>query len=150
MWLYNEKELYECDIPDNVFGFVYRITHIPTKKFYIGKKQMFSTLTKKIGKRELETIRQGRKDSGVSGRLPVKKKVIKESDWKSYFGSNSWIKSKISEGYQSEFVREIIKFCISKKQLTYWELVYQIKYDVLNNELSLNDNILGKFFRKDI
>ncbi len=29
------------DFPDNTFGFVYRVTHIPTGKSYIGKKVLY-------------------------------------------------------------------------------------------------------------
>jgi hypothetical protein len=39
--------------------------------------------------------------------------------------------------------------CPTKKQLTYAELFYQIQYNVLVVD-SYNDNILGKFYRKDL
>ena len=45
---------------------------------------------------------------------------------------------------------EILRFCSSKKSLTYYELQEQFSHDVLGDELALNDNLLGKFFRKDL
>ena len=45
---------------------------------------------------------------------------------------------------------KILKFCKNKKALTYYELQEQFSHDVLADELSLNDNLLGKFFRKDL
>jgi hypothetical protein len=45
---------------------------------------------------------------------------------------------------------EILRFCSNKKSLTYYELQEQFSHDVLGDELALNDNLLGKFFRKDL
>ena len=45
---------------------------------------------------------------------------------------------------------EILRFCKGKKALTYYELQEQFSHNVLGDELSLNDNLLGKFFRKDL
>jgi len=44
----------------------------------------------------------------------------------------------------------ILRFCSNKKSLTYYELQEQFAHDVLADECSLNDNLLGKFFRKDL
>ena len=44
----------------------------------------------------------------------------------------------------------IIRFCKTKKALTYYELEEQIKHNVLYESHCFNDNILGKFFRKDL
>ena len=45
---------------------------------------------------------------------------------------------------------KILRFCKTKKALTYYELQEQFSHNVLGDELSLNDNLLGKFFRKDL
>ena len=149
-WLYNGVEISESDIPDNSIGFVYKIIHIPTNKFYIGKKSLSSKRNVKIGKRELQRMKEERKDLGISGRLPIKKTVIKSSDWIDYYSSQDWIKEEVKNGNQFQFSREIIQFCTSKKALSYWEVYWQFKYDVLSNEQSLNSNIAGKFYRKDL
>ena len=75
---------------------------------------------------------------------------MKESDWQKYYGSHSQIKELIKEGKQKEFEREILHLADSKKLLTYYEVKYQMVYQVLEKpEEFFNDNILGKFYRKD-
>ena len=75
---------------------------------------------------------------------------MKESDWTKYYGSHSEIKELIKEGKQEEFEREILQLADSKKLLTYYEVKYQMLYQVLEKpEEFFNDNILGKFYRKD-
>lgn len=131
-WLHNGKEVTEEMVPDGAIGFVYVITHIPTNRFYIGKKSLTAT-------RRLKPLKG-----------KVRKRVVrKASDWEKYYSSNEWIKEQIKEGKSEEFRREIIEFCYSKKALSYLEVYYQFKHNVLSNENSINENILGKFFRKD-
>ncbi len=149
-WIFADKLVTVDDIPENAHGFIYRIVHIPTGRFYIGKKSLTSSRTKKIGKRELVKIKEERKANGISGRLPSKRVVKSDSDWMDYFSSNDWIKGEVKAGKSEEFSREILQFCNSKKNLSYWETYWQFHYDVLNNENSLNDNIGGRFYRKDV
>ena len=129
--------------PENCIGFVYKITHIQTEKFYIGRKSLYSNIKKKLTKKELSEL------SGP-GRKPTKKLVTSESNWMVYWGSNKGILQEIKEEGTSIFRREILKFCYNKKQLTYWELHYQCVESVLLTDKSYNDNILAKFFRKDL
>ena len=149
-WLYENKEITEEVIPEEAAGFVYKITHIPTGKYYIGKKSLESVRTVKIGKRELEKIKEERKAAGIGGRAPVKKKVRKVSDWSTYYSSNEWIREQVKEGNASDFQREIIQFCNSKKSLSYYEVYWMFKYDILSDDNCLNGNISGKFYRKDL
>ena len=38
-WIYKGKVITEIsDMPENTFGFIYEVTHIPTGKKYLGKK----------------------------------------------------------------------------------------------------------------
>jgi hypothetical protein len=129
--------------PENCIGFIYRITNIQTGKFYIGRKSLYSNIKKKLTKKELSEL------SGP-GRKPTKKLVTSESNWMDYWGSNKGILQEIKEEGTSMFRREILKFCFNKKQLTYWELHYQCVENVLLTDKSYNDNILAKFFRKDL
>jgi hypothetical protein len=149
-WLWQGNIVTENDIPEEAVGFVYMITHIPTGKYYIGKKSLQSVRTVKIGKRELQKLKEERKAAGIGGRAPLKKKVRKVSDWGTYYSSNDWIKEQIKDGNASDFQREIIQFCNSKKSLSYYEVYWQFKHNVLSDENSLNSNILGKFFPKDL
>ncbi len=80
------------------------------------------------------------------GKKPTKKQVIKESDWKTYYGSASEIKSLPKD----EMKRYVLMLCKTKKQLTYCETKYLFQYNVLEDDRFINDNILGKFYRKDL
>ncbi len=82
------------------------------------------------------------------GRKATTKKVQKESDWVTYWGSNKEILAEIKSNGNLAFQRDIIKIVNTKKELTYWELHYQCQYNVLLVD-SYNDNILGKFFKRD-
>ena len=138
-WLYKNKEINEIsDLPNNAFGFVYQTTHLPTNKKYIGKKSLMYNLKKKLGKKE-KALWEGK------GRPPVYKRVLKESDWKTYYGSHSFIK----EANKEDLTREILEIAYHKKELTYLECKYQFTLGVLESRSYLNDNILGKFFDKD-
>jgi hypothetical protein len=149
-WLWNGNDVTEDVIPESAVGFVYLIEHIPSGKYYIGKKSLESVRNVKIGKRELIKIKEERKAAGIGGRAPLKKKVRKASDWEKYYSSNEWINEQVKEGKQDEFKRQIIQFCNSKKSLSYYEVYWMFKYDVLSDTNSLNGNILGKFYSKDL
>ena len=138
-WLYNNKEINKIsDLPNNAFGFVYQTTHLPTNKKYIGKKSLMYNLKKKLGKKE-KLLWEGK------GRPPIYKRVLKESDWKNYYGSHGFIK----EANEEDLKREILEIAYHKKELTYLECKYQFTLGVLESRSYLNDNILGKFFDKD-
>jgi hypothetical protein len=149
-WLYKEVEVTEDTIPEEAVGFVYKIIHIPSGKYYIGKKSLSSVRTLKLGKRELLKIKEERKANKMPGPAPKKKKVRKASDWETYYSSNEWINEQVKEGKVDEFKREIIQFCNSKKSLSYYEVYWMFKYDVLLDDNCLNGNISGKFYRKDL
>jgi hypothetical protein len=144
MWKYQNGAISDIsEIPYGAFGFVYEVKHIPSGKKYIGRKQLISITTKALGKKELAEI--------TDKRASKKKKVQKESDWKTYYGSHSEIKQLIKEGKKEEFERTIIEFAFAPKHLTYLETKYLFSLGVLENgDVYFNDNILGKFFRKDI
>ena len=136
-WTYNEKQINEIkDLPEGTFGFIYQTTHIPTGKKYIGKKSLIYNLKKKLGKKE-KALLEGK------GRPPTFKRVLKESDWKTYYGSHAFIK----EANNDE--RKILQIAYNKKELTYLECKYQFILEVLESKNYLNDNILGKFFDRD-
>ena len=73
------------------------------------------------------------------------KQVQKESDWKTYYGSHSFIK----EANIGDLERKILQVAFNKKELTYLECKWQFVLEVLETNKYLNDNILGKFFDKD-
>ena len=134
-------ESYE-EFPEGVYGYVYETTHIPTGKKYIGKKTLIYNQKKKLGKKELAAW-NGR------GRPPAFKMVQSESDWKTYYGSHQLIKEEIKNGNQSDFERIILQLAYSKKELTYLENKWLFSMAVLESDLYLNDNIEGRYFKKD-
>jgi hypothetical protein len=142
-WLYEDEEITSIEqFPKNCHGFVYKITNLQNGKIYIGRKILVNTLNKKLTKKELL-------EQTGPGRKPTKKKVVKESNWLSYWGSNKPLLEDIQELGKEKFKREIIKLTFSKKQLTYYELHYQCIFEVLTRD-SYNSNILGKFYPKDL
>jgi hypothetical protein len=122
------------------YGYVYMTVHSKTGRIYIGKKAFQHTTSKKLGKKELAEIPVTR------GKRPSKKTVVKESDWKTYYGSNTEVKSLPKD----ELKRYVLILCRNKKELTYWETKYLFQYNVLEDDRYMNDNILGKFYRKDL
>ena len=140
-WYYQDKLIQEIsDLPEGAFGFIYQTTHLPTGKRYIGKKSLIYNLKKKLGKKELAIIRLEGK-----GRPPTFKRVLKESDWKTYYGSHVFIK----EAHDYDLHRKILQVAYNKKELTYLECKYQFVLEVLEDKQYLNDNILGKFYDRD-
>ena len=134
MWLFGGKAIESVEqMPEGVFGFVYLIIHNPTGKKYIGKKQLMSTRT-------LPPLKGERK----------KRKVIKESNWISYHGSQAEIKELVKTSTPEDFTRRILRYCFTKKELTYREIEEQVLHKVLEDDDFLNSNIQGRFFRKDL
>ena len=122
------------------YGYVYMTVHNKTGRTYIGKKAFQHTTNKKLGKKELAEIPVTR------GKRPTKKSVVKESDWKTYYGSATEIKLCKSE----DMMRHVLRLCRTKKELTYYEAKYLFQYNVLEDRNYINDNILGKFYSKDL
>lgn len=120
------------DMPEDTFGYVYLTSHIPTGKKYIGKKVLYFNRT-------LPPLKGYKR----------KRKVTKESDWKTYYGSHPYIKDIVSNGLQEELEREILMYCNTKKLLTYWENYYLFTNNVLIDDDYFNDNIEGRYYRKD-
>ena len=151
MWKYKDKVI-NCidDMPVGTVGFIYEVEHIPSGKKYLGKKVIYFETNVKIGKREIAKLKEERKAAGIGGRPAAKRKVIKESDWKDYYGSSEKIKKLVKNGKPSDFDKTIIQFVNSKKLLTYYETKYLFMHNVLEAEgVYINDNILSKFYRND-
>jgi len=145
-WLYNKKEITDISqFPSNTFGFVYKVI-TPEGKKYIGKKVLYHNQKKKLTKAELaEQSGRGRKKSF--------RIIQKESDWKKYYGSNKHLKNQITKGEVTleNLQKQIIEIGFNKKHLTYLETKYLFQLEVLEKpDEYYNDNILGKFFTKDL
>ena len=126
-------------------GYIYMTSILDTNRSYIGKKNFFHNTRVKLGKKELAAMPVAR------GKKPSKKLVTKESDWKTYYGSAQEIKDSVKQYPKDRIVRTILRLCKTKKELTYYECKYLFQYGVLEpNNNYINDNILGKFYSKDL
>lgn len=150
-WIYKGKEVERVeDLPEKAYGFIYEITYKPTGEKYLGKKVLYFRRNVKIGKRELEKIKEERKKKKLPGRAPSKKLVVKESDWKKYYGSHKTVKELVKKSKPEEFKREILKVVFEKKHLTYYENKYLFTNEVIEpGSKYFNDNIEGRYFKKD-
>lgn len=102
------------DIPEEIFGFVYRITNLENNKMYIGKK--LCTSVKKL--------------PPLKGKTRKRHKKV-ETDWKTYTGSSPELNEDIKKLGKDKFKFEIIKFCTCKWELSYFEAKAQFEEDVL-------------------
>ena len=142
-WKYKGKEVTSVrQLPEDVKGFIYMLTFSDGKQ-YIGRKSFFSTRKKKFGKKQLANI--------TDKRFKTYETVVTESDWVNYNSSNKAIKEGLKGGEVTLDSREILKLCFSDKQMTYYETQALFCYGVLEHPESFyNDNILGKFFKRDL
>jgi hypothetical protein len=132
MWTYQGKSIQALkDLPTDCVGIIYKIKNITNGKFYIGRKILRN-------KKTLPPLK-GKKR---------KRRLIVESNWKTYTGSCVDLNIDIAKGHEIE--KEIIHLCCTKKQMTYYELKHQLLENVLERDDSYNSNIMGKFFRRDL
>jgi hypothetical protein len=126
-WLY-ENENFED--PQDYWGFVYEIVDTANNRKYIGKKQFYFRKTRML---------KGKK-----------KRILVDSDWKTYFGSNLELNEQVKLHGEEKFIRNIIKLCKSKSECTYWEAKFQFQYDVLLSEEYYNGWISAKVTKKHL
>lgn len=142
-WIYQNKELNsisELPNPEALFGFVYIVRNRKDNKFYIGRKNFYTKRKKNLTKKEKSTDK----------RLKTYKHVVAESNWKTYTGSCVELNEDIATFGSKYFKKEIIHLAYSAKELTYLELEYMFKHNVLRVNNSYNNNIAGKHFRRDL
>jgi hypothetical protein len=145
MWFYKNKKVTSIeDTPEGSFGFVYEIKLEVDGKtmFYVGRKNLYSERNIKLSKRAL--------DARTDKRASKKKKVIKESDWKKYYGSNKKIKELIlKHGLTNlNIKRRILEYAYSDVHLKFLEAKQILCNDLLLKENYLNDNISIKHIGK--
>ena len=122
MWYYKNEEFKLENYPnESLLGFVYQITELDTNKKYIGKKLFYTNRKKKL-----------------KGKV---KRVIAESDWKNYYGSNKKIQFLVEEKGFKAFHREILRLCRSKGECSYWETKLQFDNNVLFRDDYYNEII---------
>ena len=103
-----------CELPENIFGFIYLITNKIDKKHYIGCKMVEKTIKRKP----------------LKGK--TKRRIEKvESNWKDYTGSSTELNKDIERLGKENFKFQIIDFAFSKSHLKLLELIYQLANNVL-------------------
>lgn len=112
-WTHQGEDIAELDLSDYV-AFVYVIEHTETGKRYFGKKR----LRKKIKRKPLK----GKKRSRIA---------YLESDWRDYWGSNDLLLAEVEKLGSSAFTREILRFCKTLAESSYYEAKIQFEEDVL-------------------
>ena len=147
-WYYNGKEIdsiEEMKVHEpKVWGFVYLLTLYDIKtgelKYqYIGKKNIYSKRKRSFGKKEVASMKDKR---GKKYEY-----VIKESDWKTYLSSNSFIKDNANK---YKIKREILMFSTNDMDLKYKEAKEIICRDALEIDLFLNDGFSLRMFGKKV
>jgi len=109
---------------EDKFGFVYIITNTKNDKAYVGCKQYY------IGKSK------------------------KESKWQTYMGSSKYLHEDIKKIGKKYFTFEVIAEYKNKRSLRYYEMYYQVKWNVLTSTVEGSDKpafynsyVGGKFYR---
>jgi len=98
-WTYDGKEIKSLeDAPKNVLGFIYRITNETKGMTYIGRKSMMKP-----------NYTSGKNKGQSKGEYP----------WKSYTGSSVALNADLKAG--DIYSKEIIRWCFTKAELTYYE-----------------------------
>ena len=133
MWILDGKE-FKIEDRGDAIGFVYELRDTENDKRYIGKKNLFST-------RRLPPLKGQKR----------KRKVVKESDWKIYYGSSKNVQLLVEKTGQKRFERKILRLCESKGEMSYWEMWYQMTNHVLlKPDEYYNSFIGGKIHRKHV
>ena len=143
-WLYKGEEINSIeDFGDKTpFGFVYLISNTINGKIYIGKKFLQHKKTKKLGKKAMA-------EQTGPGRKKTKEVTYAESDWKTYWGSYKPLLEDVATIGEDKFYKEILELAWTSKHLSYLEAKYQFVTECLEKD-SYNDNIQGRYFKKDL
>jgi hypothetical protein len=127
-WLF-ENSLVET-LPEDCVGFVYLITNKLTGRRYVGKK---------LAKFSKTTYRMVKLKNGKKKRKKIRGKI--DSDWQTYYGSNTELNKDVAELGIDNFTREILYYCRSKAECSYIEAREQFSRKVLETTDYYNGQI---------
>jgi hypothetical protein len=115
-WHYQGREydLPEGQDPKELYGFVYLITNRATGQKYVGKKFFWFKKTLPITKTRKR-----------------RKKLLIESDWKNYYGSNKHLVEDVEKMGVDTFHRDILHLCKTRGECAYMEAKEQFDREVL-------------------
>lgn len=132
MWIYKGEE-FTSEMIGNYLGFVYLLTDTHNGKKYIGKKKFWSKVTK----------------APLKGKTR-KRRSVKESDWKTYYGSSVETQALVEEFGASRFHREILHLCETAGVMGYLELKEQMDREVLLDDDYYNGIIQARIHRSHV
>jgi hypothetical protein len=127
-WLF-ENSLVET-LPEDCVGFVYLITNKQTGRRYVGKK---------LAKFSKTTYKMVRLKNGNKKRKKIRGKI--DSDWQTYYGSNTELNKDVAELGIENFTREVLYYCKSKAECSYIEAREQFSRKVLETTDYYNGHI---------
>lgn len=122
--------LISSDELEGFCGFVYLIENVRDNRFYVGKKLL-----------------QLRKTKVVKGK---KKRILVNSGWENYWGSNKLLQEDVAELGEAAFKRTILHLCRAKGELSYYEAKEQFERNVLLDPKYYNDHIWVRVHRKHL
>jgi hypothetical protein len=125
-WIYEGRELTE-EVIDGFVGMVYLIENLEDGRKYVGKKIFKFARRRKI-----------------KGRL---RRVVVDSDYKKYYGSNEELKAEVARLGPASFSRIVLRLCLNKSEMNYYEAKEQFERDVLLDHTYYNTWIQVKVRR---
>lgn len=122
MWLYHDSPFEPTELdPKKIYGFVYLIENLVNGRRYVGKKLFFFKGFKTVKKK--------------------KKRILVESDWKTYYGSSNALQKDLDELGKENFRRVILHLCTSKSECSYLEMKEQVERNAILSDGYYNDQI---------
>lgn len=118
MWIYKDKPVDEVD--PSFIGFVYCITNNLDGRKYFGKKGL------KFKKTSIRTVKL---KNGTKKKKKIRSNV--PSDWDTYYGSSEELKADVVKLGKENFTREILRFCKTLSECSYYESKIQFETDCL-------------------
>ena len=131
MWLYHDSPFAPVELdPKKIYGFVYLIENLANGRKYVGKKLFFFKGFKTVKKK--------------------KKRILVESDWKTYYGSSNALQKDLDELGKGNFRRVILHLCTSKSECSYLEMYEQITRKAILLDEYYNDQIRVRVTRNQL
>jgi hypothetical protein len=131
MWLHHDSPFEPIELdPKKIYGFVYLIENLVNGRKYVGKKLFFFKGFKTVKKK--------------------KKRILVESDWKTYYGSSNALQKDIDEIGKINFRRVILHLCTSKSECSYLEMKEQVERKAILSDEYYNDQIRVRVTRNQL
>ena len=142
-WIYNNNKVTSLnEFPETVFGFIYYISIYTNqgKMYYIGKKQFYSKVKRRFGKKETALL--------TDKRAKKWEYKITETNWLVYSSSCKELRNIIETGDYTKIKKEIIDIAYSDLELKYKEVKYILQHDAVIKENYFNAGVSIKVIGK--